>query len=66
MGARLNAADIEAAICATIIAISFENSRPAQSAPAAERGSFSLSRYPDHPSGRTVVQLDGRAFAPRW
>ncbi|WP_038937040.1 CoA transferase [Bradyrhizobium japonicum] len=61
---RLNAADIGVAICESINAIRSENCRPADAAPGIDRGSFSFSRYPDHPSGHAVVQLDPYAVRP--
>ncbi len=51
---RLNAADIGVAICGSINAIRSENCRPADAAPGTDRGSFSISRYPDHPSSHSV------------
>lgn len=68
---RLKAADLGCAICDNINAIRAENTREADGLPGTDQGSYSFSSYPDHPSGRTVTQLDpyavrserGRVFA---
>lgn len=56
--ARLHAADIGAAICENMESIRSASTRPADGTPGTERGSYSFSTYHDHPSGRTVTQLD--------
>ncbi|PJG50650.1 carnitine dehydratase [Bradyrhizobium forestalis] len=61
---KLKAADIGVAICKNISDIRAENIRPADAKPGIDRGSFSFSRYTDHPSGYTVVQLDPYAVRP--
>jgi crotonobetainyl-CoA:carnitine CoA-transferase CaiB-like acyl-CoA transferase len=55
---RLHAADIGAAICDNIDALRAENTREADGTPGTDRGSYSFSLYPDHPSGHEVIQLD--------
>jgi crotonobetainyl-CoA:carnitine CoA-transferase CaiB-like acyl-CoA transferase len=62
--ARLQAARIGAAICENIETIRADNSRPADNAPGTGRGSYSFSRYSDHPSGHVVTQLDPYAIRP--
>ena len=61
---RLRAADIGAALCENIETIRVRSSRGADGTPGTERGSYSFSVYPDHPSGHEVVQLDPYAVRP--
>ncbi len=62
--ARLRAADIGCAICNNIDALRSENLRAPDGTPGTDRGSYSFSRYADHPSGREVIQLDPYAVRP--
>lgn len=55
---RLHRADIGVAICNNIDALRAENTRLADGTPGTDRGSYSFSHYPDHPSGHEITQLD--------
>ncbi|MCP3368602.1 CoA transferase [Bradyrhizobium cajani] len=55
---RFNAAGIGAAICENLDTIRLQNSRPADGAAGTEQGSYSFSRFIDHPSGHTITQVD--------
>lgn len=59
---RFNAAEIGAAICEDVEAIRLANSRPADSTPGTEQGSYSFSIFRDHPSGHAVTQVDPYAI----
>jgi crotonobetainyl-CoA:carnitine CoA-transferase CaiB-like acyl-CoA transferase len=61
---RLRAADIAVAICDNIDALRAENARIADGTPGTDKGSYSFSIYPDHPSGHEVTQLDPYAVRP--
>ncbi|MEP0963587.1 MAG: CoA transferase [Roseobacter sp.] len=56
--ARLQAADIGAAICENIDSLRAMNLRDADGQAGTSNGSYSFSNYPDHPSGYQVIQLD--------
>ncbi|PWQ97784.1 CoA transferase [Leucothrix arctica] len=55
---RLKTADIAVTICENLDALRAQNSRMADGLPGTDKGSYSFSIYPDHPSGHEVVQLD--------
>jgi crotonobetainyl-CoA:carnitine CoA-transferase CaiB-like acyl-CoA transferase len=61
---RLRAADLGAALCENIETIRARSSRLADGTPGTDRGSYSFSVYPDHPSGHEVTQLDPYAVRP--
>ena len=61
---RLRAADIAVAICDNIDALRAENARIADGTPGTDKGSYSFSIYPDHPSGHEITQLDPYAVRP--
>lgn len=61
---QLRAADIGAALCENIGAIRATSARSADNTPGTDRGSYSFSRYRDHPSGHVVTQLDPYAIRP--
>ena len=61
---RLRAADIGCAICHNIDALRSEHLRAPDGTPGTDRGSYSFSHYPDHPSGHEVIQLDPYAVRP--
>lgn len=61
---RLQDADIGAAVCENLETLRAYNSRPADGTPGTDRGSYSFSTVEDHPSGRTVTQLDPYAVRP--
>ncbi|MCG7573783.1 CoA transferase [Phaeobacter sp. CNT1-3] len=61
---RLRAADLAATICENIDALRARNCREADGTPGIDRGSYSFSTYPDHPSGHEVTQLDPYAVRP--
>jgi crotonobetainyl-CoA:carnitine CoA-transferase CaiB-like acyl-CoA transferase len=61
---RLRAADLGAALCENIETIRARSSRQADGTPGTDRGSYSFSVYPDHPSGHEVTQLDPYAVRP--
>ncbi|MEP6020168.1 MAG: CoA transferase [Paracoccaceae bacterium] len=56
--ARLQAADIGAAICENLDSLRAMNLRDADGQAGTANGSYSFSNYPDHPSGYQVIQLD--------
>lgn len=56
--ARLQAADVGAVICENLDSLRAQNLRDADGTAGTENGSYSFSRYPDHPSGHEVIQLD--------
>ncbi len=56
--ARLQAADIGAVICENLDSLRAMNLRDADGQAGTENGSYSFSRYADHPSGHEVIQLD--------
>ena len=61
---RLQAADIGAVICENIDSLRVTNSRPDDGTPGIDRGSYSFTIFPDHPSGHVVTQLDPYAVRP--
>ncbi|KQZ92636.1 carnitine dehydratase [Rhizobium sp. Root564] len=61
---RLRRADIGASLCENIETIRRRSARIADGTPGTDRGSYSFSIYPDHPSGHTVTQLDPFAIRP--
>ncbi|WP_136439340.1 CoA transferase [Pacificoceanicola onchidii] len=61
---RLQAADIGAAICENLDALRARNTYEADGSVGTDRGSYSFSVYPDHPSGHEVTQLDPYAVRP--
>ena len=62
--ARLQAANIGAAVCEDIETLRAQTSRPADGKPGTEQGSYAFSVYKDHPSGHVVTQLDPYAVRP--
>jgi len=56
--------NLAAAPCAKMEVIRDTHSRPADGRSGIESGSYSFSIFEDHPSGRTVVQLDAYAVRP--
>lgn len=62
--ARLRGADIGAAACDSIEVLRAANCRPSDGTPGIDRGSYAFSRFPDHPSGHQVTQLDPFAVRP--
>ncbi len=63
--ARLQAANIAAAVPDNIDHLRSQYSRTADGLPGTENGSYSFSIYSDHPSGHRVTQLDPYAIRPR-
>ncbi|MDW5318520.1 CoA transferase [Rhizobium sp. PL01] len=63
---RLIVADIGASLCENLGSIRSRGARVADGTPGTERGSYAFSIFPDHPSGRTVTQLDPFAVRPRF
>lgn len=61
---RLQEVDIGAAVCENLETLRAYNSRPADDMPGTEGGSYSFSTIEEHPSGRTVTQLDPYAIRP--
>lgn len=61
---RLRAADIGVSICENIETIRSRSARMADGTPGIDRGSYSFSIFPDHPSGHRVTQLDPLAIRP--
>ncbi|MEI2301928.1 CoA transferase [Ensifer sp. MJa1] len=61
---RLQAADIGVSLCENIETIRSRSARIADGTPGTDRGSYSFSIFPDHPSGHTVTQLDPFAIRP--
>lgn len=61
---RLHAEDIGAAVCENIDTIRAYNSRETDDMTGIDKGSYSFSVYPDHPSGHHVTQLDPYAVRP--
>jgi len=55
---RMQAADIGMAICSSIDEIRATTARLADGMPGTHGGSYAFSRFPDHPSGHEVIQLD--------
>ncbi|MBX5203150.1 CoA transferase [Rhizobium sp. NZLR1] len=55
---RLIAAGIGVSLCDNIESIRSRSARVADGTPGTDRGSYSFSIFPDHPSGHTVTQLD--------
>lgn len=55
---RLQKADIGVSLCENIEEIRSRSARIADGMPGIDRGSYSFSVFPDHPSGHTVTQLD--------
>ena len=56
--ARLQVADIGAAICENLDSLRAMNLRDADGQAGTANGSYSFSSYPNHPSGYQVIQLD--------
>lgn len=63
--ARLQAADIAAAVCENLETLRAYNARPADEGTGIDRGSYSFSIYEDHPSGHVITQLDPYAIRPK-
>lgn len=61
---RLQKADIGVSLCENIEEIRSRSARIADGTPGIDRGSYSFSVFPDHPSGHTVTQLDPFAIRP--
>ncbi|MGV1926576.1 CoA transferase [Agrobacterium tumefaciens] len=61
---RLQKADIGVSLCENIEEICSRSARIADGTPGIDRGSYSFSVFPDHPSGHTVTQLDPFAIRP--
>ncbi|QFI69984.1 CoA transferase [Sinorhizobium alkalisoli] len=61
---RLLQADIGVSLCENIETIRSRSARIADGRPGTDRGSYSFSIFPDHPSGHTVTQLDPFAIRP--
>ncbi|MEA1843432.1 CoA transferase [Agrobacterium tumefaciens] len=61
---RLQKADIGVSLCENIDEIRSRSARIADGTPGIDRGSYSFSVFPDHPSGHTVTQLDPFAIRP--
>nr|WP_314091891.1 CoA transferase [uncultured Shinella sp.] len=61
---RLREADIGVSLCENIETIRSRSARIADGTPGIDRGSYSFSILPDHPSGHTVTQLDPFAIRP--
>lgn len=61
---RLLRADIGVSLCENIETIRSRSARVADDTPGTDRGSYSFSIFPDHPSGHTVTQLDPFAIRP--
>jgi crotonobetainyl-CoA:carnitine CoA-transferase CaiB-like acyl-CoA transferase len=61
---RLLEADIGVSLCENLDTIRSRSARHADGTPGTERGSYSFSIFPDHPSGRAVTQLDPFAVRP--
>ncbi|QGG80881.1 carnitine dehydratase [Litorivicinus lipolyticus] len=61
----LQGLNIAAAQCDSIDTLRDEHCQDAGVSSGIERGSYSFSRYADHPAGRTVIQLDPYAVRPR-
>ncbi|MGV4797115.1 CoA transferase [Rhizobium sp. F40D2] len=61
---RLVQADIGVSLCEYLEAIRSRSARVADGEPGTERGSYSFSIFPNHPSGRAVTQLDPFAVRP--
>ncbi|MDP9563537.1 UNVERIFIED_ORG: crotonobetainyl-CoA:carnitine CoA-transferase CaiB-like acyl-CoA transferase [Rhizobium nepotum] len=61
---RLQKADIGVSLCENIEEIRSRSARIADGTPGLDRGSYSFSVFPDHPSGHTVTQLDPFAIRP--
>ena len=61
---RLLQADIGVSLCENIETIRAESARIADGTPGIDRGSYSFSIFPDHPSGHAVTQLDPFAIRP--
>jgi crotonobetainyl-CoA:carnitine CoA-transferase CaiB-like acyl-CoA transferase len=61
---KLQGLDIAAAIPNSIEALRRQNSRIADDTVGINRGSYSFSIYPDHPSGHCVTQIDHYAIRP--
>lgn len=55
---RLQTADVGIAICGSIQTIRAETARLADGKPGTNGSSYAFSRFPDHPSGHQVTQLD--------
>jgi crotonobetainyl-CoA:carnitine CoA-transferase CaiB-like acyl-CoA transferase len=63
--ARLQSANVGAAVCDNIESIRRVNSRSDDGKPGIDQGSYAFSVYADHPSGHVVTQLDPFAIRPR-
>jgi crotonobetainyl-CoA:carnitine CoA-transferase CaiB-like acyl-CoA transferase len=63
--ARLQAANVAAAIPNNIDSLRLQYSRPADNRPGVDKGSYSFSVFADHPSGHCVTQLDPFAIRPQ-
>ncbi|EJC82127.1 putative acyl-CoA transferase/carnitine dehydratase [Rhizobium leguminosarum bv. trifolii WSM2297] len=61
---RLVEADIGVSLCENIETIRSRSARIADGRPGTDRGSYSFSIFPDHPSGHSVTQLDPFAVRP--
>ncbi len=61
---RLQEADIGVSLCENIETIRSRSARIADGTPGIDRGSYSFSIFPNHPSGHTVTQLDPFAIRP--
>jgi crotonobetainyl-CoA:carnitine CoA-transferase CaiB-like acyl-CoA transferase len=63
--ARLQAANVAAAIPNNIDSLRQQYSRPADNRPGIDNGSYSFSVFAEHPSGHCVTQLDPFAIRPK-
>lgn len=63
--ARLQAADIAAAVCENLETLRSYNAWPSDGATGIHRGSYSFTVYDDHPSGHVITQLDPYAIRPK-
>jgi crotonobetainyl-CoA:carnitine CoA-transferase CaiB-like acyl-CoA transferase len=61
---RLLRADVGVSLCENIETIRASSARMWDGTPGTDRGSYSFSIFPDHPSGHTVTQLDPFAIRP--
>ncbi|WP_018238093.1 CoA transferase [Ensifer sp. BR816] len=61
---RLLQADVGVSLCENIETIRARSARVSDGTPGTDRGSYSFSIFPDHPSGHAVTQLDPFAIRP--
>jgi crotonobetainyl-CoA:carnitine CoA-transferase CaiB-like acyl-CoA transferase len=61
---RLHGADIGAALCESMESLRREYTRAGRNTPGTESASYSFSTCHDHPSGRSVTQVDPYAVRP--